>query len=364
MKLTPQTGLLALSLTLGGISPLFAGQAKVNVSSFRLASDFQFVNTNVDFRFAPLAGDGSGATHMIINGLIPGGAGAHVTDYKAVNLQGSNPNAALESGKAYIKLPAQNLPAGSVSSPIVGIVQRNGAWSNYTVTFASNTTVGGAAGNVSFNGSQLTFTLTRGGTSFTGTANYEVVGDTLEVEPFSLSDGGTTYNFDATTLQHDGTRFFAVLSSNPAANYDSLLFELALTEVPDVDGDSVPDIIDGEIASESLFADVVWGNTGWGFSNFFGWLNKTSEPWFYSLDHGWVIPVQGASDNSFIAYNTRGGLGYIYTTKDLYNAQSKQPTFIYSYARGSWMIYLYGSGGGNGRWFYDFKLSKWVSIAD
>lgn len=290
---------------------VFAGSLVVSMNSFSEATLFSITPENqLDLRVSELTtptGDNA-ATHILIEQLAPvGGASGSVygSPYSAVAIETGN---IYDTGVLYLNMPeAPALPAGSVASPIVGIVARSGSWQNFGLQPVASE-LGGASGASTFDSAAgtLTISMTLNGTNLSGTANYTVIDTaTIAVEPFSISGGQTTVSLSATTLVRSGNDFFgSVANLTPGASYDSLFYQLALTNIPDVDGDGIPDIVDDDISIEGdltpgewVFTYVGWVygySTQWGYSDYLGYVFLYGDP-------HWYIPNYGAFANAGVS---------------------------------------------------------------
>jgi hypothetical protein len=270
---------------------------------------------DLDFRvikLLPAPGTNS-STHILIEGLSPLDAGSSVYSsiYSGIDVATGETQ---DAGVLYLNMPAgSELPDGTVSSPIVGVVARQGDWDNYNPQFPS-TSVGGASGTGSFDGSSLSINLTRGNESFTGSPSYSVVdSQTIALDSFILSEsGGATYDMSEALLSLDVDRFYGTLvnlTTTPLPtppelqfDYDSLVFSIELTGGEDSDGDGVPDISDDD-SSLSLMAGV-WNQTNmgpmygfgteWGYSDTFGFVYVPNFPWVWQSNVGWLYAAGSA----------------------------------------------------------------------
>lgn len=302
MKNMPKQILPALLLA----SALSAAQPfTADVQPFRALTSFDSVLMDLELRVAPLAGldSADGATHVLLRGLRPLGAesGVHESGYEAINLDAGT---SLDVGTVFMQLPAASLPEGSVASPIVGVMRREGSWEAFGLQ-TPETTVGGASGFSTYDPgtSTMVLNLSRPGQSFTGSVRYSVIDtETLLLDaPITLSGGGETHNFHEALLYREGGRFYGVLqSADLSADYDSLLFAIELSAFPDVDGDGIPDIVDpdAEFAPLDLIVgEWVWdprigflraADSLWSESPQLGWLYHEAFPWLYHQDLGWI----------------------------------------------------------------------------
>jgi hypothetical protein len=272
----------------------------------------------------PAAGTNT-STHVLIEGLSPleDGTSVYASTYSGINVDSGEVQ---DVGILYLEMPAgSGIPEGTVVSPIVGVVQRGGPWTGFSLTYPG-TSVGGSAGDSSYQSGTISMTLIRNMETFTGSTSYSVVDqDTLTLEPFTLvKDGATSYSMSGATMTRDGDRFYGTLTNlSDGAAYDSLLFSIQFTSLPDLDNDSIPDISDPEVVTglkvnDWNFTEISWvyGYTpAWGYSLFMGFVYMADSPWIYSVNRGWtyVYPSFPLSPSGlgFYMYNVVDG--YIYT---------------------------------------------------
>lgn len=284
-----------------GIGSAGASQMTVNINPFSVPSGFNFVDGDVGFRFTELASEGttSDSTHILIEGLTPvsGSGNVVASNYQAINLPSGEVQ---DVGMVVLTLPeGAQPPAGSVTSPIVGIVQRNGAWSNFSPSPLQGTTVGMSSGSGNYDSftGRLNLNLTRNGTNFTGTASYTVLdNETIQLAPFALQSGTQSYGFEGSTLVRQGTRFYGtLLASDSSVGYDSLLFSIEFVDLQDSSGNGIPDIVEGGIQvvagqwTHNAGIGKVFGvREDWAFSPFMGFFSTTNFPRIYTANHGWM----------------------------------------------------------------------------
>ena len=265
MKLSSKLMLIPLALT---GSTLCADQLTVTIDGFGVPDETLFKITETEtlsLRVSELVpSDGpNSSTHMLIEGLSPleDGTLVYASTYAGINVDSGETQ---DSGVLYLEMPeGSGLPEGTVASPIVGVVQRSGGWDDYSLSFPP-TSVGGSAGSGDYDTGSISLSLSRNSDLFTGTATYAVLdADTLTIEPFTLSENaGLSYDMSGATLIRDGGKFVGTLTNlSNGAVYDSLIFALELTDIPDVDLDGVPDISDDSIeAGDNTF--ITWFNQG------------------------------------------------------------------------------------------------------
>ena len=169
-------------------------------------------------------------------------------------------------------------------------------------------------------------TLIRNAEVFLGSTAYTVLDeDTIEIDPFVLTKDGTiSYNMSGATLLRDGDRFYGTLTNeSDGAAYDSLLFSIAFTSIPDLDSDGIPDISDGEIDAGGLtpndwnLTEIGWvyGYTPeWGYSLWMGYVYMAESPWLYQITFGWHYlsgSTPGEGFTTFWLYSADKGWSYV-----------------------------------------------------
>lgn len=292
--------LASLSLPLGVLA-----QPRVTTEAFLSPTGFDFVDGVDDLRFAELASNGNteDSTHLLIQGLVPVEEGSNVvtSGYTAINLATGDE---LEVGQLYFTMPEGATPPDGASSPIVGIVARDGSWSDFNPT-EPPTDLGGASGwlGIDADAQTLSISVEIDGTVYTGTASYTRVDDsTIELADFSLSSGTNTVEFHGTQLFHYGTYlgdYYGVIQvKGDASDLDSLMYAIRLHRTPDFDGDTVPDLSDAETGAFQPVLDAwkydngtgwIWGITEeWGYSLIFGNVFVVHYPWLWVHNHGYV----------------------------------------------------------------------------
>ncbi len=280
-----------------------AGELTFSVQAFVDPVDFMITPTaKLDLRVRELipAPGVNASTHFLVEGLSPleEGTLVYASTYSGIN---AATGAIQDIGVLYLNMPeSASLPEGTVSSPIVGVVQRAGAWSGYNPR-TPITSLGGAVGPGAFEpvSGTMTLQLQRGAELFSGMVRYSVPdANTLTLEPFTLvKDGPVSYPLSGATLIRDGLRFAGTVTNlSPGAAYDSLLFAVELSGMADSDGDGIPDISDSEFTPGLLTPDQ-WNNTayGWiygftpklGYSTFLGFV-QLELPWIYHFRFGWL----------------------------------------------------------------------------
>jgi hypothetical protein len=305
------SGVSILSLCLASLS---ASEMTVKIHPFSIPGTFNFVDSDVGFLFSEMASAGAenNATHMLIEGLIPIEAGSNIvaSSYKAIDLSSGSIQ---DVGMVMLTLPAgAQPPSGSVASPIVGIVQRQGAWSNFNPSPVTSTTVGASqgAGNYDAAAGTLQLSLSRNSETFTGSTTYSVVNiNTIEMDAFTLTSGSSNFGFEASTLVRDQSRFYGtLLASDSSVGYDSLLFSIEFVNIPDVNGDGIPDIVDpfaqpglnlvaGQWTHHGGIGNVYGVTADWAFSPYVGFFNAASFPRIYTANHGWMTFISRMQTN-------------------------------------------------------------------
>jgi hypothetical protein len=184
------------------------------------------------------------------------------------------------------------------------------------------TSVGGSSGPGDYASGTLDLSLTKGAEQFNGTASYEVVDeDTIELDDFSLTKSGpVTYNLSGTTLLRDGNRFYGTVTNLTAgAAYESLLFEIQLTGIPDADLDGIPDISDSVISgglvvgqwSMTPLGYMYGADAQWAYSYYMGFMTM-NMPWVYQASFGWMYFYQAVpAEDAYWFYSPT--LGWVYT---------------------------------------------------
>jgi hypothetical protein len=188
-------------------------------------------------------------------------------------------------------------------------------------------------------------TLIRDAEVFLGTAAYEVLDeDSIEIQPFTLTkDGATSYQMSGTVLMRDGDRFYGTLTNlSDGAAYDSLLFSIAFTGIPDLDNDGIPDISDGEVSGGGLtpndwnLTEIGWvyGYTPeWGYSLWMGFVYMANLPYIYQIDFGWFYlstadPIAGGTTFWFYSQT----LGWVFvndTFGGFFQAEFNNPAWSF-----------------------------------
>lgn len=303
---------LSFTLLLAALgAPLaLVGQSIVSTNAFQSPGSFEFANGVDDLHVAELASSGNSdqSTHLLIQGIVPVEEGSNVvtSSYTAINVDaGDEP---LELGQLYFTMPANATSPGSAASPIVGIVPREGSWSGYDLN-DPEAPLGGARGFLQIDEEAGTLGLSLGldGTVYTGETSYTRIDDaTVELADFSLSNDSGAIEFYGTQLFHLGERigaFYGVIQSKDAdADLDSLMYAINLDQIPDFDGDTVPDLAD---ADTGPFRPVVenykydygtgwlWGwSADWGYSHIYGNVFTDYYPWLWVHNHGYVYYQQ------------------------------------------------------------------------
>ncbi len=90
-------------------------------------------------------------------------------------------------------------------------------------------------------------------------------------------------------------------------------------------------------------------------SDWFGFLFDFNFPWVYHPNHGWSFVRAEAGQPGVFLYNDMDGLGWLYTSPDLY-------PFLYSFDLAAWLYYAEGSS--NPRQFFNFDpaVNDWINI--
>lgn len=310
------------------VSPLWSQDFTVSVQALADPTGFLITpGSNLSLRVAqqvPSVGANT-STHILIEGLSPieSGSTFYASNYRGIN---SVSGAEQDLGVLFLQLPeSSGLPEGTVSSPIVGVVQRSGSWDGYSLAVPS-TSVGGASGQSSADSGAGTInaTLVRGGETFTGTIPYTVLDtDTIELDPFILvKDGVTSIPLSGAIMMRDGLRFYGTITNlSSGAAYDSLLFALEFSNIPDVDGDGIPDLTDDFIGGGGLLVgewsriDFTWiyGLTAeWGITTYMSYIWVPYLPYVYQVNNGWMYYFS-SNGTDHILYDW--DLGWLYVNE-------------------------------------------------
>jgi len=312
------------SVALAAVAPtIFADQLTVSIDGFGApgggfsitdASDLNLLVSEL----LPAPGSNE-STHILIESLSPLEPDTlnYASPYTGINV---NTGVAQDAGVLFLQMPSGSaLPEGTVASPIVGVVQRVGSWMDLTFP---ETSVGGSSGPGDYASGTLDLSLTKGAEQFNGTASYEVVDeDTIELDDFSLTKSGpVTYNLSGTTLLRDGNRFYGTVTNLTAgAAYESLLFEIQLTGIPDADLDGIPDISDSVISgglvvgqwSMTPLGYMYGADAQWAYSYYMGFMTM-NMPWVYQASFGWMYFYQAVpAEDAYWFYSPT--LGWVYT---------------------------------------------------
>jgi hypothetical protein len=323
--------------------PLIGEQLTVSIDAFGDPTTFSITEGNtLNLRVSELmpAPGTNASTHVLVEGLSPleEGTLVYASPYQGIN---SSNGEVQDTGVVFLEMPeAATLPAGTVSSPIVGVLQRAGSWNDYSLSLPT-TSLGGASGASTYDSGSLDLTLVRGAETFTGSTTYTVVDeDTIELEAMTLvKDGGTSIDVSGAMLLRDGLQFAGTVTNlSPGAAYDSLLFAVRLTNIPDLDSDGIPDISDDSVEPVGLvvgdwnrldFSWVYGFDPDWGVSTYMGYVYVPFYPYVYQVDLGWLYLFSSNGNDhyfyswdleSFILINEGfGGFYYIYNTDDYTN---------------------------------------------
>jgi hypothetical protein len=321
-------------------------QLQVSIEAFSDPTAFTISGgSNLDLRVSelvPAAGSNT-SSHVLIDGLMPLDEETLVysSPYRGIDASTGEEQ---DSGLVYLDLPeTATLPEGTVSSPIVGVLQRAGSWSEFALQIPT-TSVGGASGESQYDGTSLSLTLERDGELFTGSTAYTVLDEnTIDLEPFTLvKDGVTSYDFSGVTLLRDGDRFYGSITNlSTDAAYDSLLFSVSLTDIPDLDSDQIPDISDPEVDGGgvvSLWSGLDPANAEGDKLAGIGWINDLNYPfvWHYSIGGYLYVLDEFSSLNSIYAWDYVNGF-WVWTSDFWggWHANLDDP----SYGQGGWAVW-------------------------
>ena len=345
---------------------LAAGEFTAAFRGYDSAAAFSFTNSGSPFRFLTTSvvntGTSNAATHVLVQGLAPttGDSSVLAGYYQAVHLASGQVQ---DSGHLFVQAGGSSvLPSGSVSTPIVGIVARTGAWGNYSV-FTPDSALGGASGQSSYSANELSLAVLRNGVNYSGVADYSVEGTTLILEPFTLSGGGSTFHFASTTLFLNQGVFTGVAEcTTPSVSFNSRFFALSISQVPDLDGDFLPDIVDADVTVNDPLAGVAWQEDGWGKSSLLGWINRNFLPWHYSADHGFIWIFPGSTVSNFFVYDNT--LGWLWTNENMYIADDPNQKYFYAfeYSGGTWLWFMASASTPANRWFHNFETNAAESV--
>ena len=318
------------------LAPLSGETLTVSLDAFADPTTFTIgEGSNLNLRVAELspAPGANASTHVLVEGLMPveEGTQVHASPYQGINSESGDVQ---DVGLLYLDLPeAANLPEGSVSSPIVGVLERPGSWDDFSLSIPS-TDLGGVSGDGEYGSGTLDLTLVRASESFSGSTGYTVIDEnTLELDAFTLTTGGgATFDLSSTILLREGNGFYGTVTNlSDGASYDSLIFSILLTDIPDLDNDGIPDIADDSIEpGDGLIEDWqrleftwVYGLTPeWGISTYMGYIYVPHLPYVYVDGTGWLFHVQSVdTDHLFYSWEkgwisvseNNGGFYYAYT---------------------------------------------------
>lgn len=342
-----QLNRLFVSLVLGSSASLLSAQSvTVSVNAFGDPASFTFSGSNsLDLRVAELipASGTNTSTHVLVESLTPleEGQPVYTSTYQGIN---ASTGAVQDAGVLFMTLPLDTaLPVGTVASPIVGVIQRAGSWADYGLQVPSSS-IGGASGSSTIGGSSIGLNLSRGSEAFTGEVAFTIVNsDEVQFEPFTVTkDGATSYSLSGGTLMRDGNRFYATVTNLSAgAAYDSLIFELEMTNISDVDGDGIPDLVDTAISGTGTPVLVPGEYVQFPFGQVFG-ITQTRGTTSYMGD-------------VFLDYYNQGGFLYQADLQYFVVYYSYgQNHFFYSYTLGwIWTSEVFGG------WYYNYATGQW-----
>ena len=312
--MTRFTTLLALAATAGSAT-LSASDWAASIKPFLNPGVYQFTEADLGFRFAELAAavdpSQNQSTHMLIEGLSPatGTADVYAGNYTAINV---SDGVVQDVGVFYVTLPgAVSADAPPLASPIVGVVPREGPWSDFGPVAPAQTTVGNAAGTATAANGTLNLAVTRDGHSGSASIPYSMPdNDTLVLEPFALSLGGTSYNFAAAMLVRDGDRFHGTFESMDAVDYESLMFAVFL----DAADPAGIDLVDGAWITDSRLGQLFGAGGDWAYSPFMGWVETGAFPWLYQAKIGWMAYARGGTGQPLWFLAGDPSLGWIHVS--------------------------------------------------
>lgn len=359
MKISSVVTISALTLATGSLA---ASQMTVSIDAFNSLDTFSITSgSDLNLRVTELyPAEGTNAsTHILIEGLTPleDGTNVYASPYTGVD---SNTGNEQDAGMLYLEMPSgAALPEGSVASPIVGVVARAGAWGDYS-PMTPQTSIGGSSGTGDYGSGQITLTLARGNEVLTGTTNYTVVDqETISIDPFTITvDAGVSYDLSGATLMRDDNVFYGTITNlSNGAQYDSLIFSIGLSGIPDLDGDGIPDISDDEVTPSGDPAVIQWFNTGNGVNNE---TAKVDDVSYYSWV--WKFLLTGGLPEGFVYMDEFSAVVY--------------PIVESGTPDGAWCYFFdFPVPGAGGNWVYlsslnfpdrmvaiDTKLNGWIYL--
>lgn len=310
-------------------APLFASALEISITPFQTPAGILQDNNLRFLQTESIVPDTENdSTHILIHGFIPMDPATPTvvtSEYTGIAISSGDET---DRGYVTLEMPATEPSAGVATSPVVGIVQRAGPWSDRTLSPVS-TTVGEAAGTSSYTATAITFNLTKNSQAVTGTANYTTSGqNSITLAPFSLTHNGQTYDFEGVTLPLiDSDTFTGIIdvSNPPAAQLpDSAFFVLSITDSTDADSDGIPDIVDTNIivdpADCTLFDTLFTGEFIVGLEGDFAY-NWSEGDYYYSgfcpflYDFAntdwWYVYDDGNNDPAgFFAFSFNDGMWY------------------------------------------------------
>ena len=230
------------SLAMFSVPFEMSAQSRVFVDPFLSAPAFQIAGGVNDLRVAESyrIAPPEESTHILIEGLVPIEVGSNVvvSNYTGINL---NTGEVKDVGSLYFTMPPNAPAPDAASSPIVGIVARNGSWDGLT-SAPPATPIGGSIGNIHIDMQASTLVFNIAG--YTGTAHYSRIDNfTLQIDDFRLSNGGANLDFYGAQFSlYRGDLYGIVQTKNPL-NENARLFELRINHLEDYDGDQIPDLL-------------------------------------------------------------------------------------------------------------------------
>ncbi|MDP0501319.1 MAG: hypothetical protein Q7P63_14595 [Verrucomicrobiota bacterium JB022] len=296
------------------------------------------------------AADASASTHILVTDLMPVGDSDTVYEgeYTGVTLSSG---ATADTGKVVLKLDAAvPVPSGSVSSPIVGIIPRAGAFPE--AASLNPLDAGEGESTVNTDTDTIALSFSAGGSTYTGNATYTVKSQSeIELSAFALTDGTSTWQFEATTFERSYATLTGFASlSDASASADMAVTKFVLNYFVDKDTDMVPDFMDSNVGEQPTLTpdDEEWVfnpnlfrwfyNNGddWTFTDGMSWFYTASFPWIYSPEWGWVLFGE-AAPQSAAAYLWIDELStWVYTKTTRNQGEAK---FFYAFEQqqnGSW----------------------------
>lgn len=339
--------------------PLSAGAQTFSFSAWAqglLDSPTSVNGITIDYFVTQNSDNANTSTHILLTGLTPVGTSARVLEGEYVGVVLSS-GAELDTGKIVLTLPADlTVPAGGVSSPIVGIVPRSGTWTGS----ASSNPLNNASANVVYdddasfgttNPRSITLKLKKDGKTYTGTTTYTATSESsLDLAAFTLTDGTTSWNMAASTFSLSYGELSGFISLADAGNTSDLaVTRVVMNAFPDVDTDMIPDLMDSNVGDPVL---VLNGGT-WEY-------NGSNFGWYYNYPASSWIFVKGAAIGNLYAENYpwvyHPSWGWLYMTQ---RRTWDGRVVIWMAGANSWITTNINENFEDSKWFYVFGSDQW-----